>query len=160
MGGEVSTEGDVYSYGVLVLEMFTGRSPTDDMFKDGLNLHYFVKMALPKRLAQVVDPMLLPREVEELGVAIVVMMATEKDDSDNEIEVEEANNIEDSMHIDVDTQKCLLSILNIEILCSLESPKERMCMEEVIKELKLIKSAFVSLGMHRDRPSRAQVRGI
>ena len=45
-------------------------------------------MALAKRLAQVVDPMLLPREVEELGVAIVVMMATEKDDNDNEIEVE------------------------------------------------------------------------
>ncbi|XP_030964938.1 putative receptor-like protein kinase At3g47110 [Quercus lobata] len=50
MGGEVSTEGDVYSYGVLVLEMFTGRRPTDDMFKDGLNLHNFVKMCLPKRL--------------------------------------------------------------------------------------------------------------
>jgi serine/threonine protein kinase len=48
MGGEASTEGDVYSYGILVLEMFTGRRPTDDMFKDGLNLHDFVKMALPK----------------------------------------------------------------------------------------------------------------
>ena len=160
MGGEASTEGDVYSYGVLVLEMFTGRMPTDDMFKDGLNLHNFVKMALPKRLAQVVDPMLLPREVEELGVATEVMMATEKDDNDNEIEVEEANNIEDSRHIDVDMQKCLLSILNIGILCSLESPKERMSMEEVIKELQLIKSAFISLGIRKGRPSRAQVRGI
>ena len=95
MGGEASTEGDVYSYGVLVLEMFTGRMPIDDMFKDGLNLHNFVKMALPKRRAQFVDPMLLPREVEELGVATAVMMATEKDDNDNEIEVEEANYIED-----------------------------------------------------------------
>ena len=66
MGGEASTEGDVYSYGVLVLEMFTGRMSIDDMFKDGLNLHNFVKMALPKRLDQVVDPMLLPKEVEEL----------------------------------------------------------------------------------------------
>ena len=160
MGGEVSTEGDVYSYGVLMLEMFTGRMPTDDMFKDGLNLHYFVKMALLKRLAQVVDPMLLLREVEELGVATAVMMATKKDDSDNEIEVEEANNIEDSMHIDVDTQKCLLSILNIGILCSLESPKERMSMEEVLKELQLIKSAFISLGIRKGKPNRAQVRGI
>ncbi|KAL4597947.1 hypothetical protein ACB092_11G024900 [Castanea dentata] len=150
MGGEASTEGDVYSYGVLVLEMFTGRMPTDDMFKDGLNLHNFVKMALPKRLAQVVDPMLLPREVEELGVATAVMMATEKDDNDNEIEVEEANNIEDSRHIDVDMQKCLLSILNIGILCSLESPKERMSMEEVIKELQLIKSAFISVGIRAE----------
>ena len=114
MGGEASSEGDVYSYGVLVLEMFTGRMPINDMFKDGLNLHNFVKMTLPKRLAQFVDPMLLPREVEELGVTTAVMMATEKDDNDNEIEVEEANYIEDSRHIDVDMQKCLLSILTLE----------------------------------------------
>ena len=46
--------------------------------------------------------MLLPREVEELGVATTIMMATEKVDNGNEIEVEEANNIEDSRHIDVD----------------------------------------------------------
>ena len=117
-------------------------------------------MALPKRLAQVVDPMLLPREVEELGVATVVMMAIEKDDNDNEIEVEEASNIEDSRHIDVDMQKCLLSILKIGILCSLESSKDRMSMDEAVNELQLIKSAFISLGIHRGRPSRAQVRGI
>ena len=114
MGGEASSEGDVYSYGVLVLEMFTGRMPINDMFKDGLNLHNFFKMTLPKRLAQFVDPMLLPKEVEELGVTTAVMMATEKDDNDNEIEVEEANYIEDSRHIDVDMQKCLLSILTLE----------------------------------------------
>ena len=111
-------------------------------------------MALPKRLAQVVDPMLLPREVEELGVATEVMMATEKDDNDNEIEVEEAN---------------LLRILGILMLTcksaysqflTSESPKEKMSMEEVIKELELIKSAFISLGICRGRPSRAQVRGI
>nr|XP_023872071.1 receptor kinase-like protein Xa21 [Quercus suber] len=159
IGGEASTEGDVYSYGVLVLEMFTGRRPTDDMFKDGLNLHNFVKMSLPKRLVQVVDPMLLAREVEEMGVATAAMMATKEDDNDNEIEVEEANNTEDFRHIDVDMQKCLLSILNIGILCSLESPKERINMEEVIKELQLIKSTFVGLGIRRSRPSRAQRLG-
>ena len=159
MGSEASTEGDVYSYGVLLLEMFTGRRPTDDMFKDGLDLHNFIKMTLSKRLIQVVDPMLLPREVEEMGVATTTMMATKEDDNDSEI-VEEANNIEDSRHIDVDMQKCLLSILNIGILCSLESPKERINMEEVIKELQLIKSTFVGLGIRRGRPSKAQVRNF
>ncbi|XP_030961906.1 receptor kinase-like protein Xa21 isoform X4 [Quercus lobata] len=159
MGSEASAEGDVYSYGVLVLEMFTGRRPTDDMFKDGLNLHNFVKMSLPKRLIHVVDPMLLPREVEGMGVATAAMMATKEDDNDNEIEEEEANNTEDFRHIDVDMQKCLLSILNIGILCSLESPKERINMEEVIKELQMIKSTFVGLGIHRGRPSRAQRPG-
>ena len=117
-------------------------------------------MALPKRLAQVVDPMLLPREVEEMGVATTTMMATKEDDNENEIEVEEGNNTEDFRHIDVDMQKCLLSILNIGILCSLESPKERINMEGVIKELQLIKSTCVGLGIRRGRPSRTQVRGI
>ena len=50
--------------------------------------------------------------------------------------------------------------LTSRILCSLESPKERINMEEVIKELQLIKSTFVGLGIRRGRPSRTQVRGI
>jgi hypothetical protein len=93
MGADASTMGDVYSYGILVLELFIGRRPTNDMFKDGLNLHNFVKMALPKRLIQVVDPMLLPREAKEMGVAIVAIVVIEEDDKDSEIE-EEANSIE------------------------------------------------------------------
>ncbi|KAL5703670.1 non-specific serine/threonine protein kinase [Ranunculus cassubicifolius] len=41
MGGKVSTNGDMYSYGILLLEMFTGKRPTDEKFKDGLNLYDF-----------------------------------------------------------------------------------------------------------------------
>jgi serine/threonine protein kinase len=44
MGGEPSALGDVYSYGIFLLETFTGKRPTDKMFKDGFNLHNFVKM--------------------------------------------------------------------------------------------------------------------
>ena len=124
MGGEASTEGDAYSYGVLVLEMFTGRMLTYDMFKDGLNLHNFVKMTLPKRLAQVVDQMLLPRSAVEMGATTSTMMAIEEDvKNGNEIEVDEENYVVDSWCIDTNMQKCILSILNIGILCSLESQK-------------------------------------
>ncbi|KAK3436998.1 hypothetical protein EUGRSUZ_C01824 [Eucalyptus grandis] len=47
MGDMVSTQGDMYSYGILLLEMLTGRRPIEKTFKDHLNLHNFVKVALP-----------------------------------------------------------------------------------------------------------------
>ncbi|XP_039141952.1 probable LRR receptor-like serine/threonine-protein kinase At3g47570 [Dioscorea cayenensis subsp. rotundata] len=42
-GSEVSTMGDVYSYGILVLELLTGKRPVDESFKDGMTMRKFVK---------------------------------------------------------------------------------------------------------------------
>uniref|UniRef100_J3MXK5 non-specific serine/threonine protein kinase n=1 Tax=Oryza brachyantha TaxID=4533 RepID=J3MXK5_ORYBR len=42
-GSNPTTKGDVYSFGVLVLEMVTRKKPTDDMFDAGLSLHKWVK---------------------------------------------------------------------------------------------------------------------
>nr|CAE03909.2 OSJNBb0015G09.3 [Oryza sativa Japonica Group] len=44
MGYKISTGCDVYSFGVLLLEMLTGMRPTDAMFIDGISLHKFVSM--------------------------------------------------------------------------------------------------------------------
>ncbi|KAL6128706.1 hypothetical protein ACLB2K_072061 [Fragaria x ananassa] len=59
MGGDVSTYGDVYSFGILLLEMFTGKKPTDHMFSDNLNLHNYVKSALPGRTLEISESLLL-----------------------------------------------------------------------------------------------------
>ncbi|KAF3792180.1 putative leucine-rich repeat receptor-like serine/threonine-protein kinase [Nymphaea thermarum] len=43
MGKQASREGDVYSFGVLLLEMITRRRPTDVMFQEGLTLQDWVR---------------------------------------------------------------------------------------------------------------------
>ncbi|CAO2151290.1 unnamed protein product [Urochloa humidicola] len=57
--GQVSAAGDSYSFGITLLEMFTGRAPTDDMFTKGLSLHLFAEMAFPDKISEIVDPTLV-----------------------------------------------------------------------------------------------------
>ncbi|KAE8670411.1 putative Serine-threonine protein kinase, plant-type [Hibiscus syriacus] len=66
MGDPTSPEGDIYSYGIIILEMITGKRPTDDMFKDGISLHSLCKMALPEQVEEILDSRLLG-EINERG---------------------------------------------------------------------------------------------
>ncbi|KAK9755434.1 hypothetical protein RND81_01G024700 [Saponaria officinalis] len=59
LGNEPSTHGDVYSFGILLLEMFTGRKPTDGNLIEGINLREVVKAALSKQVTDILDPILL-----------------------------------------------------------------------------------------------------
>ncbi|GJW95378.1 kinase-like domain-containing protein [Tanacetum coccineum] len=55
LGSEMTSSGDVYSFGILLLEVMTGKRPTEDMFKEGLSLHKFAYMALPDHVIDVID---------------------------------------------------------------------------------------------------------
>ncbi|WOH02826.1 hypothetical protein DCAR_0522219 [Daucus carota subsp. sativus] len=59
MGMQASTEGDVYSYGVLLLESVTGKRPTDSIFQEGSNLHEWVKSQYPCKIEPVLEQALL-----------------------------------------------------------------------------------------------------
>ncbi|KAH7553823.1 hypothetical protein JRO89_XS12G0062300 [Xanthoceras sorbifolium] len=62
MGCHFSILGDIYSYGKLLLEMFTGKRPTDSEFKDDLSICSFVLMALPDHAMDTIDPSMLLEE--------------------------------------------------------------------------------------------------
>ncbi|XP_058008876.1 probable LRR receptor-like serine/threonine-protein kinase At3g47570 [Hevea brasiliensis] len=68
VSGNLSTKADVYSFGIILLEMFTGRRPTEEIFTDDLTLHNFVSRSLPEKITQVMDPV-VHSEANESGKA-------------------------------------------------------------------------------------------
>ncbi|XP_051139023.1 probable LRR receptor-like serine/threonine-protein kinase At3g47570 [Andrographis paniculata] len=56
LGDMVSIQGDVYSFGILLLEMFTNIRPTNEAFNERSNLHTFVCNALPDDTMDILDP--------------------------------------------------------------------------------------------------------
>ncbi|XP_059628716.1 probable LRR receptor-like serine/threonine-protein kinase At3g47570 [Cornus florida] len=62
--GLVSTRCDVYSYGILLMETFTRKRPTDELFTGDLSLKDWVNQSLPDAIIDVVDSNLLRQEEE------------------------------------------------------------------------------------------------
>ncbi|XP_031474612.1 receptor kinase-like protein Xa21 [Nymphaea colorata] len=98
--GKVSTKADVYSYGILLLEVFTGRKPTDERFHGDFSFRQWVVEALPVAISDVTDGHLLK---ESNGTA------TERSAAWNDL---------------------LVMIMEIGLSCSRESPIVRMDMKE------------------------------
>ncbi|XP_042047706.1 probable LRR receptor-like serine/threonine-protein kinase At3g47570 [Salvia splendens] len=56
--GSISMQGDVYSFGIIIVEMFINKRPTNDLFGGEVNLHKYVSSALPHGLMDIIDPQL------------------------------------------------------------------------------------------------------
>ncbi|KAL6626761.1 hypothetical protein ACP70R_030487 [Stipagrostis hirtigluma subsp. patula] len=114
-GSSVSTLGDVYSMGILLLEMFTGRSPTDDMFQGSLDLHKFSEDALPDRIWEIVDPTMWMHR--------------------------DAYNSTTRSRI----QNCLVSIIELGISCSKKQPRERIPIKDAAIEVHAIRDSYLKV---------------
>uniref|UniRef100_A0A7N2LEI7 non-specific serine/threonine protein kinase n=1 Tax=Quercus lobata TaxID=97700 RepID=A0A7N2LEI7_QUELO len=132
MGNMISTYGDVYSYEILLSEMFTGKRPTNDIFQDNLNLCNFVKVAL---LEQIIDDIIDP----------ILLRGREGETQMNNITCNERQN--GSVRI----QECVVLIFEIGVACSVEFPRERMNMSAVMIELHSIRQKLLGTNIRRQR---------
>ncbi|TYH74847.1 hypothetical protein ES332_D05G431800v1 [Gossypium tomentosum] len=130
MGSELSTKGDVYSYGILLLEMFTGKRPTDERFKESLSLHNFVKSTLPEQITEIIDPTLLQQRDTRGTIANITR---------------NRNILGNGRHL-----QCLISILKIGLICSSESPSDRMDMNDVVTKLCSIRDKLHPTRLHSE----------
>ena len=108
--GKVSAKGDIYSFGIMLLEILTRKKPTDEMFSGELTLRQWINARIPERMMEVVDSDLLSieagRDVNFLGSIV-------------------------------------LSIMQLGLECTLESPEERVDIKEVVNKLNKIKLAVL-----------------
>jgi hypothetical protein len=96
--------------------MVTGKNPTDDLFKDGLDLHNFVESSIPHDIGEIVEPSLTKyNKGEEAEQAMVGM------------------------------QTCVLQLAKLGVKCSKISPKDRPTMEDVYAEITAIKEELFAL---------------
>ncbi|XP_065622459.1 receptor kinase-like protein Xa21 [Quercus suber] len=117
LGSEVSTKGDVYSYGILLLEMITGKRPTDHMFEGGFSLHHYASMALPNCVMEIADSKLL----------------------NNVDEVIDNHNFSPTNR----KEECLISMVKVGVACSVDLPQERWDISKAISELHLVRDILL-----------------
>ncbi|KAK2980325.1 hypothetical protein RJ640_023740 [Escallonia rubra] len=65
--GIVTPMGDVYSYGILLMETFTRKKPTDDLFVGELTMKKWVSESFSQAVLSIVDANLLAREEEDFS---------------------------------------------------------------------------------------------
>lgn len=107
--GLVSTRCDVYSYGIMLMEVFSGKKPNSQMFHGNITLQSWVKESLPDRVIDVID----------------------------------SNLVAPNEEIFSDKMKCLSSIMELALSCSVNSPSQRINMKDVLVALQKIKRQFL-----------------
>ncbi|GLJ14141.1 hypothetical protein SUGI_0226970 [Cryptomeria japonica] len=114
LGAQVSTKGDVYCFGILILEMVTKKRPTDGMFSGDVTLPRWVRRAFPEAVEGVVDRELL------------VDQQTEGESSSSATPGTTGEELESFEH-----GRCLVSLIGLGLQCTSENPGDRPTMREV-----------------------------
>jgi hypothetical protein len=101
--------------------MFAGKAPTDAMFVDGLTLQSYVEMALPDRLMDIVDPVLL---------------------STNEIQARMPQHERNGGREEIDN--AIISVSRLALSCCKLAPAERISMRDAAIEMHKIRDRYLT----------------
>ncbi|XP_010905056.3 putative leucine-rich repeat receptor-like serine/threonine-protein kinase At2g24130 [Elaeis guineensis] len=118
LGGRPSAQGDVYSFGVLVLEMITGKRPTDALFHEGLSLQEWVKSHYPH------------------DIEVITSQAPLRDSS-----------LVDSLYYKKLRRELMVELIELGLVCASFSPALRPTMINVAHEIALLKQDLVRHGI-------------
>uniref|UniRef100_A0A7N0T6D6 non-specific serine/threonine protein kinase n=1 Tax=Kalanchoe fedtschenkoi TaxID=63787 RepID=A0A7N0T6D6_KALFE len=121
MSAAVSPQGDIYSYGIRLLELITGRRPTDDIFNDEMSLRSFCERGVPDHVEEIVHQSLLG-ELHEVTL-------TRRNPEETKLQF----------------LAFLISLVELGISCAAESPRHRMDIQSAIQSLKRIKEKSDSI---------------
>ncbi|KAL2343141.1 hypothetical protein Fmac_004426 [Flemingia macrophylla] len=114
-GEKPSKAGDVYSFGIVLLELFTGKSPTNECFKGGLSIRQWVQSGLKDKTVQVIDPQL---------VSLTFYDGPSNKEPDVQI-------------------YCVDAIVGVGISCTEDRPNERIGIRDVVRQLKAARDSLL-----------------
>ncbi|XP_026434169.1 probable LRR receptor-like serine/threonine-protein kinase At3g47570 [Papaver somniferum] len=128
-GLKPSTRGDVYSFGIMLLEMFTGRSPTHEGFNGGISLVKWVESVYPNDILQVLDPQLqMLHQTSEPSLPIIMNGITGSSCHFEDKQIEHG---------------FFISTIGVGLSCALDAPEMRITIREALQRLKKIRDSLV-----------------
>ncbi|XP_040995899.1 probable LRR receptor-like serine/threonine-protein kinase At3g47570 [Juglans microcarpa x Juglans regia] len=134
---KASTSGDVYSFGILLLEMFIAKKPTDEMFKEGLNLNTYASTIQEKKITDIADPRLF-KDNENYT-------QSSNTSTNNFTGSESSISIDNNSRHDLfnRSEECAAAAIRLGLSCATHSAKERLTMAEALTKLQELMKILV-----------------
>ncbi|KAJ9675202.1 hypothetical protein PVL29_024232 [Vitis rotundifolia] len=123
LGSRISTSRDVYSFGILLLEIFTAKKPTDEMFQEGLDQHKLASALFNN------------------DACTDYSIFTSSSGDFNSI-INSSNTLS---HWQIKTEECITAIVHVGLSCAAHSTTDRLIMREALTKLHDIKAFLLDL---------------